>query len=212
MSIRTFYTVVFLVTILAAVTFSVIGCSKEKRHDILTFFIDGVPPVGGWDPNDPNSPNYRKQRRTAEGAAQEQLTVSGSRHKSGKECEFCHGEDSIQKYSGSMPLVEKEPDLCYNCHTDYTKKNAYVHGPVAVGECLFCHQFHRSKNRHLLKKPIPELCYMCHDEIMIEQIPDHRPELLGKCNFCHNPHSGERKGLLKMNSRKGTRLDYKFSE
>ena len=211
MAIRTFYTVFLLLIAIIAGAGFVAGCDQEDRHKLLTFFVDGVPPIGGWDPNDPNSPDYRNNLKgSSANANQQQTNAVGSYHEPRKECNLCHENIPQESMPGSADLVENEPDLCYNCHTDYTKDKAYVHGPVAVGECLFCHLPHKSKNRYLLKKPIPDICFTCHDREMINEIPDHNPELLGKCNFCHHAHSGSKKGLLKMNSKRGTKLDYKF--
>jgi len=89
------------------------------------------------------------------------------------------------------------PKLCYNCHDDYVATASFVHGPVAVGQCLFCHTPHKSKIEHLLKKPEPDLCYLCHDASMIELIPAHLPQQTSACTDCHNPHSGSTKALLK---------------
>ncbi|MCF7954791.1 MAG: cytochrome c3 family protein [Phycisphaerae bacterium] len=212
MTIRTFYAVFLLLIALITGAFFVIGCDRKQRHELLEFFVDGVPPLGGWDPNDPNNPDYRNNlRANSDNAARKQLHVPGSFHKPQKPCEFCHGKKTQGKYTLPIHLIEKIPDLCYNCHKDYAKTNAHVHGPVAVGKCRLCHEPHRSKNRHLLIKPVPELCFTCHNSDMINQIPSHRPELMGKCNFCHHAHAGPKKGLLRMNSKSDTRLDFKFN-
>jgi len=42
-------------------------------------------------------------------------------------------------------LIAQEPELCYNCNDDYTVSASFIHGPVAVGQCLFCHNPHKSK-------------------------------------------------------------------
>jgi predicted CXXCH cytochrome family protein len=66
-----------------------------------------------------------------------------------------------------------------------------------VGECLFCHDPHRSKNEFLLIKPIPEQCYLCHESRLIESIPDHSTESYAQCNNCHESHVSSEESLLK---------------
>jgi predicted CXXCH cytochrome family protein len=90
--------------------------------------------------------------------------------------------------------------LCYNCHDDYTSSASFVHGPVAVGQCVFCHNPHRSKIEHLLVASEPGLCYFCHDKNTIELIAAHSPKQLSPCTNCHNPHASSIKALLKNTS------------
>jgi len=71
---------------------------------------------------------------------------------------------------------------------------------VAVGQCLFCHNPHKSKIEHLLTAPEPGLCYQCHDVDTIELIAAHLPKQLSACTDCHNAHASSTKGLLKGSS------------
>jgi predicted CXXCH cytochrome family protein len=71
---------------------------------------------------------------------------------------------------------------------------------VAVGQCIFCHNPHRSKIEHLLIAPEPGLCYLCHDIKTIELIAAHLPKQSSACTDCHNPHTSSTKALLKNNS------------
>ena len=73
-----------------------------------------------------------------------------------------------------------------------------VHGPVAVGQCLFCHNPHKSQVKYLLKGPVPELCYLCHDEDATESIPAHFVRELSACTDCHDPHASDERPLLKQ--------------
>jgi predicted CXXCH cytochrome family protein len=105
-----------------------------------------------------------------------------------------------RRYTSETYLIAQEPELCYNCHDDYTVSAPFVHGPVAVGQCLFCHNPHKSKIKYLLKEAEPGLCYLCHDVNTIELIAAHVPDQLSSCTNCHNPHSGSLKALLKETS------------
>jgi predicted CXXCH cytochrome family protein len=69
---------------------------------------------------------------------------------------------------------------------------------VAVGQCLFCHNPHKSKIEHLLVVPEPGLCYLCHDKNTIELIAAHLPKQLSACTDCHNAHASPVKALLKQ--------------
>ena len=117
-----------------------------------------------------------------------------------RKCELCHGKrDKEQIASAEVKLISKLSQLCLTCHpeADYSGSTEVVHGPLAVAECLFCHDPHLSKDEdeYLLKKPAPELCYDCHKKDAIEAIPDH----LGAeaCLSCHTGHSSPKKGRLK---------------
>jgi predicted CXXCH cytochrome family protein len=70
---------------------------------------------------------------------------------------------------------------------------------VAVGQCVFCHNPHKSKIEHLLVASEPGLCYLCHDKNTIELIAAHLSEQLSACTNCHNPHASSIQALLKSN-------------
>ena len=164
------------------------SCDEVERYKALTFFFDGVPRVGGEVP----AQEFAKMRPKAVGYIQEQpKTVE---HGSRKDCDFCH--ERLWEV-GRAEFVKLLPELCYHCHTDYTVSAAFVHGPVAVGDCLFCHNLHKSKIDHLLKEPEPKLCYQCHDINTIELIPAHFTNQQFACTGCHNAHASPVKALLK---------------
>lgn len=169
----------------------VLSCDEVERHKALTFFFDGVPPLGGAEfdhgPFDSNS------------SEQEQ---AGQRptwyvHEPVKDCSNCHRKQRPQSLSSQTHLIAPVPQLCWKCHTDPTTSASFVHGPVAVGQCLFCHNQHRSKIEHLLIKAQPNLCYLCHDRSMIELIPAHLTQQTSACTDCHYPHAGPTKALLR---------------
>lgn len=73
------------------------------------------------------------------------------------------------------------------CHSGIGKAK-FVHGPVAAGECVFCHE---RVGRHKFK-PIPEdtagLCYRCHDRKTEPDKALHPAIRDGRCTTCHDPH------------------------
>jgi predicted CXXCH cytochrome family protein len=90
------------------------------------------------------------------------------------------------------------PQLCYTCHQEYSALEAWVHGPVATGNCLLCHEPHKTQNEFLLRKPVPGLCYQCHEEQAIRLIKKHAEESYARCIDCHEGHAGTTRGLLRQ--------------
>ena len=168
-----------------------VSCDDVDRHEALTFFFDGVPPPGQEglqiESLDPNSPEL----------AQTAQAPTWYVHEPRKDCSICHGKRKQRGFSSQIYLNSPVPKLCYNCHADYTASAPFVHGPVAVGQCLFCHNPHKSKIEHLLIAPEPGLCYQCHDIDTIELIAAHLPKQLSSCTDCHDAHTSSTKALLK---------------
>lgn len=170
------------------------SCDEIERHKVLDYFFDGVPPLGQNEFEagllDPDTQQLEQMGQAPAWYV----------HEPRKDCMNCHRKRHTGGFSAQTYLNDPVPKLCHNCHADYTATATFVHGPVAVGQCLFCHNPHKSKIEHLLKKPEPELCFLCHDVSMIELIPAHLPEQTSACTDCHNPHSGSTKALLKGTS------------
>jgi predicted CXXCH cytochrome family protein len=171
-----------------------VSCDEVQRHEALTFFFDGVPPL---QPEmfpeglvDSNSLDLDQAEQKPAWYA----------HEPSKDCSNCHSKRKQRSFSPQTRLIEPIPKLCYNCHDDFTSSASFVHGPVAVGQCLFCHNPHRSKIEHLLVAPEPGLCYLCHDKNTIELIAAHPPKQLSSCTDCHNPHASSIKALLRNSS------------
>jgi len=170
------------------------SCDEAERYETLTFFFDGVPPPGSTGlQGEPLDSNSLELDQTGQ-------TPAWYVHEPRKDCTTCHGKRKQRGFSSETYLIAQEPELCYNCHDDYTISAPFVHGPVAVGQCLFCHNPHKSKIKYLLKEPEPGLCYLCHDVNTIELIAAHLPNRLSSCTNCHNPHASSLKALLKETS------------
>ncbi len=166
------------------------SCDEGKRHQVLTFFFDGVPPVGGaastTKSSDPNS--------KATGAP---AVETWSVHEPVKDCTQCHGRQPRRGFSSKVQLVAEVPQLCQKCHSKFTALEGWVHGPVAAGDCLLCHNPHRTRTESLLKKPIPELCYQCHETRAIHLIAKHDQPSHTHCIDCHEGHASVTKPLLR---------------
>jgi len=184
----------FGLMVLAFFGMFIISCDEVERNKTLTFFFDGVPPL------EPQSLQEEFPDTNSLEAARTGQAPVWYVHEPRKDCSNCHTKRKQRSFSSQMYLIAPVPKLCYNCHDDYTTSAVFVHGPVAVGQCLFCHSPHKSKIEHLLTASEPELCYQCHDKNTIELIAAHLPKQLSSCTDCHNPHASSAKTLLKDTS------------
>jgi len=182
-----------LFVLLAAMT---VSCDEQRRYQTMKFFFDGVEaPESLTTPEEFLDSNLRISAQESEGP-------KWHVHEPRKDCTNCHDTERQSRADGRAYLIESVPQLCYECHDDFTVSASNVHGPVAVGVCLECHNPHKSQFRYLLEKPIPELCYLCHEVKAIESIPEHLVRRLSSCNDCHDSHAGRERSLLKEGARR----------
>jgi predicted CXXCH cytochrome family protein len=156
------------------------GCDATSRHKVLTYFFDGVPPL------------ETANAQPAPGAPTPiPGPVSFQEHGpfAAKLCGACHSETQ------GNTLVAPRDQLCERCHTLKLDK-AYVHGPVAAGECLVCHDPHSSPYRPLLVSQSDRFCLECHDPKDIANSAGHA-NLEEPCTTCHDAHMSNQKYLLK---------------
>lgn len=116
------------------------------------------------------------------------------------ECLSCH-KPSDQKHpkikKGAFLLTDDgKAGLCNECHERKDTKK-FVHGPVASGDCLECHDVHQSDHRYQLKESGGALCFTCHEKAKFDRKFPHPPIAEGKCTGCHDPHQSDFKYMLK---------------
>jgi predicted CXXCH cytochrome family protein len=121
---------------------------------------------------------------------------SGSSHEPLEACDNCHDSKTPDE-TKAHELARQVPKLCFRCHEDESQTYPYVHGPVAVGQCLFCHNPHKSKYAHLLNRGGTELCALCHTRASLRTIEDHLEPSHIQCLECHNSHASTARFLLK---------------
>ena len=172
------------------------ACSDLTRHKVLTTIFDGVPSM---PPADQYCEEYAKEylildRNAREAQGKPVASGSASTHPpyAEKHCDDCH-----DKTTESGFVVKTKNELCFVCHTTFIK-GSYVHGPVAVGDCLACHDPHTSALPHLLKIAAADVCATCHKEPRQAASLHEKASSHGLiCVNCHSPHFGDVHFFLK---------------
>lgn len=187
--------------LLIAATFA---CSPPQRHSVLDFVFDGVPPYR--TPEERAFEALAAAQREAEAIAlgpqrTRQRVRKLARFTHGpfaaNECTRCHDLTTASGFRGlsggaggsraAVDLAEagrlRMPvnELCIHCHTDFTdeapgSEGLWLHGPVASGWCILCHQPHSARYPYLLSvEPTARLCTLCHLRDELVETAEHRP-------------------------------------
>lgn len=198
-------------------TTSLTGCEPHTRHQVLTFFFTGVPPLEESEPvakiqEQPTPPPAKILEKPGPAASQ---TLFSHPVWAAGTCTPCH--ESMSTFStpgvkktlttvfesgGGMPggkLTLAKNELCTQCHKDKTPKraladNLWLHNTTAKGDCLTCHDPHQSNNAKTLRQAPAIICLPCHKEGKFLTTPVHQTK--DECLSCHNPHMGINKNLL----------------
>jgi predicted CXXCH cytochrome family protein len=102
-------------------------------------------------------------------------------------CADCHA--AIRRQS---PTAEAE--TCKGCHRKLAVFYPYVHGPLAAGKCLVCHDPHGSDRPSLTVADAKTMCTRCHDQ---PESLDHAQTARSRvCYLCHNPHTSMNRKFL----------------
>jgi predicted CXXCH cytochrome family protein len=188
---------VFVVTM----TGLIVACNESARYRVLSFIFDGVPKPGESDadsketekPKDvvaeetkpePNLPDPAHPVVVAD------VFVSHPPYRD-FQCRRCH------EPAGVGLILTPQEGLCARCHGGIPGDAPFVHAPVAVRDCLFCHHFHESKIPGLLLRPPNETCMQCHDRADLTTGLHHPDDDERRCIQCHNPHAGTVRYFLK---------------
>lgn len=167
------------------------GCSPSKHYNLLSFFFDGVPTPEEAGP---------VQKRDTISVADSTLAANTAMVKEvnqmhtpyqDKQCNSCHDQSRMGK------LIRLQPDLCYECHENFSQKFEVVHGPVGGGFCTTCHNPHMSVNNNLLIRKGQSLCLHCHESESLVDVQEHKGIDETSCTTCHDPHGGKDANFLK---------------
>lgn len=159
------------------------ACSGPRGHRILTFFFDGVPPLGG-------PAGAEAGRRPGETLAPSGAILASEHGPyAAKLCDGCH-----EPGRGNALLVPAD-QLCGRCHAlDLGKK--FVHGPLNAGGCLLCHDPHSSGHPYLLVAESGAFCLRCHERRSLRPVEGHG-STDEACTTCHEAHMSDRPYLLR---------------
>lgn len=171
------------------------GCSPERRHQVMKVIFEGVPDKDSTK-NNMTITAYStgaSDSTKSEGVSKMMQASQGVTHPPylSRDCKVCH-DDGMR----SRTRI-RQPDLCYECHTDFKEKFKWVHGPVAGGYCTSCHSPHFSKNAKLVLRQGQQLCLHCHDKESVFKNDTHKDIGETVCMDCHHPHGGEDKLILR---------------
>lgn len=172
---------VLIVVVLAGLFVTWTGCSVEKHYELLSFFFDGVP--------DPDAPEPGSGGIFARAASEEwfihQPFGEGT-------CIACHVEFT------DLTRLRGDSTVCLQCHAGTPNQHVRMHGPVAAGGCLWCHDPHQSTHPAILRQSAPELCQRCHSGRLLEPAHGGAPlERFSACLDCHYGHGGDAAFFLK---------------
>lgn len=201
-----------LLAILAA------GCSSAARHEVLTFFFTGVPPMDGGSPKAAAVDSALPKMSLYERRLADRDRIAALRPFTGpyvhgpfaaQSCEQCHemaaggfgfGNIASQTKMNIVPgrFVLPPAELCVACHAGKSNAAAQaaglrLHGPAE--NCLICHQPHNGKAPYFLKMNVGELCRQCHGDGYIHDADLHTE--VEDCLECHNPHLGRDAAMLR---------------
>jgi len=167
-----------------------LGCQASTRYRALCLLFDGVPVPKGMESCDGTTGVDGKAVFDKAEKNSEDNTGHYTEHGpyAAKLCEGCHQRQTNK-------LLFPVEDLCFNCHTLDTSTKR-IHGPLAAGGCVVCHNPHGSGNEYLLVSKAKEFCLYCHKQADILKKEVHRAGENG-CTNCHDPHGSDNDYLLR---------------
>lgn len=169
------------------------GCSTARHHRVLSLFFDGVP--------EPENTVASDTPAVQANVGRQLVRVGEHGPYAAKLCDSCHDSKATNA------LIVPREQLCNRCH-ELGEAKAFVHGPLASGGCMVCHDPHSSANRFLLVSASDGFCLHCHDRTTLSDIGrggggdgldtgnGHRGDA-ANCTDCHQAHMSDRKFLLR---------------
>ena len=121
----------------------------------------------------------------------------------GVSCISCHSPHFAKEQR--RLLVEKQPQLCYSCHTDQKAdfSKPFRHR-VNEGllKCTDCHNVHGSPMPRSLRVAEEQdaVCLKCHRNLQGPWVFEHPPIKTQGCTSCHMPHGSVNSRLLTVSS------------
>ena len=120
----------------------------------------------------------------------------------GVSCISCHSPHFAKEQR--RLLVEKQPQLCYTCHTeqkaDFSKPFRHRVNEGLL-KCTDCHNVHGSPMPRSVRVAEEQdtVCYKCHRNLQGPWVFEHAPMKTQGCSSCHQPHGSVNPRLLMVN-------------
>ncbi len=181
-----------------------LACNEAARFHALNFFFDGVPEPGAPAPDS----DVKQEQEAMQGETESGPEVPDSTHPvvavkqyfihppyKEFQCRRCH------QPAGVDLVATPQEGLCARCHPGIPGDAPFVHGPVAVRDCLFCHHYHESAIPGMLLLPPDDTCLRCHDRDDLTTGSHHDAIDEQHCIACHDPHAGTVRYFLKRTDR-----------
>ena len=197
--------------VLIFMALTVTGCS----HSVRTFFFTGVPEPG-QERVDMTEQSQAAASAAARAPRKPSRVVEIEDFLHGPfgavACNLCHLDPTKRNVGAaavrSTPrpgrqLAYSQETLCVGCHsekaaTEVAAQGLWQHGPVANGQCVSCHNPHKTKRQYMLKQDSNvAMCGQCHDLDALQATRQHARDPAADCTGCHNPHAGRSRFLLK---------------
>ncbi|MBN1475534.1 hypothetical protein JXA47_02155 [Candidatus Sumerlaeota bacterium] len=172
---------------LAALVVSLIACSAQTRHRILSTLFDGVPEPGASAAPEPTMARLMNPDGAAADSVIEREIHWTSVHRPYAQgaCDACHRGEITEA------VAALSDGQCLSCHSTEMLSGGWDHAPAALGLCSLCHVAHVSMHPALQSQAQPELCISCHaDPTLMTSIEVHRGAGNQRCTACHDPHRG----------------------
>ncbi len=185
------------------------GCSPQTRHQILTFFFTGVPPLEKEETSSTKPLSLEKAKDKIK-----KIVYHSHKFFEEGDCGKCHDtsvrfnapgaadQKRIFRKGMQMPgaLLMPAKEICIACHVNKSaawpqNEGLWLHTPAAQGQCIQCHHAHQSTRPYQLLQKRSQLCKACHAEKKCTESasPGQDPD---KCLVCHSPHVGKNKAML----------------
>lgn len=167
-----------------------VACTAQSRYRVLSFFFDGVPEPGSAGKPSRIGEMEEGSRELRPARERGRIMHAHPPYEDGL-CRECHNPDN--------GLLHKtvEGGLCQMCHPDVPSEVGFLHGPVAINDCLECHDPHQTEHRPLLRAAPGVICFRCHKRTDLTE-GGHHEEVEGVvCTECHHPHGGDDRFFLR---------------